>query len=89
MLLIRYEIIMMQNVMALFAVPGLSASSVTTDRLVNASKVLWAILSPVDNAFRMYAHQRFRAPSQVCALAGVVNGVAREWFVASEPCAIL
>lgn len=75
--------------MALFAVPGLNVSSVTMGRPVNVSKVSWVILSLVDNACRMFAHLKFHVPSQVYASVDVANGVARGWFAASEPCAIL
>lgn len=85
----RDEIITMQNATASFAVPVLSVSSVTTDRPASASKVSWAIPSPADNAFRTYAHLRFRAPSRVYASAGVANGAAMEWSAAPMPCAIL
>lgn len=79
---------LIQNAMALFAVLGLNVSSVTMGRLVNVSKVLWAILSPVDNAYRMFAHLKSHAPSQACASADVARDVARGWFAASELYAI-
>lgn len=75
--------------MALFAAPELNVSSVTMDRRVNVSKVSWVILSLVDNACRMFAHLKSRAPSQACASADVASDVAKEWFAASEPCVIL
>lgn len=75
--------------MALFAAPGLNVSSVTMGRPVNVSKASWVILSPVDNACRMFAHLKSRAPSQACASVDVANDVARGWFAVSEQCAIL
>lgn len=86
---VTYNFVPMQSVTVSSAVLEHNVSSVTMGRLASASKVSWAILSPVDSAFRMFAHPKSRAPSQVYASAAVANDDAREWCAASVPCAIL
>jgi len=83
------DFLLMQNATASYAAPERNVSSAMTDRPASASKVSWAILSPVDSAFRMFARPRSRAPSQAYASAAVANDDAKEWFAVSVPCAIL
>lgn len=63
--------------MGLFALPELNVLLVMTDQLVSVSKVSWAILSPVDSAFRMFALLKFHVPSRACASVDVANGAAK------------
>jgi len=80
--------VLMQNATASSAAPGHNVSSAMMDRPASASKVSWAILSPADNAFRMFARPKSRAPSQAYASAAVANDDAKGWFAVSVPCAI-